>query len=126
MIVLDADAAVLDLESPYINIPQGVWDVLVLATQPEEKGGEFFVKCGDGGRFPELVFGLDGDEEEEVVQEFVVKPEQYMLQTEEEGRCALLVRKAEESCHEDGIVLGWSAIRGREFVVDFAGGRIGV
>jgi hypothetical protein len=125
MIVLDAEAAMLDLESPYIRIPQGLWDVLVLATQPEKKGGEFFVKCGDRERFPELVFGLDAEEEEGMVEEFIVKPEQYILQTEDEGRCLLLVRAAEESCREDGIVLGWSAIRGRNFVLDLAGGRVG-
>jgi hypothetical protein len=138
IIIMDTEAARMDLGTPYVHLPKGVWDVLALATNPEEDSEEnLIVDCEAKGRFPDLVFGLagerqgDGDEYEngqagelEHVDELIVRPEQYILRTEE-GRCVLLVRSLESSCEDGEIVLGWAAIRGRNFVLDWTRERIG-
>ncbi|KAA8618164.1 hypothetical protein PtrSN002B_006650 [Pyrenophora tritici-repentis] len=131
MISTEAESARLDLSRPYIHVPKGLWDVLVLATKPEESGRhgeELMVDCATQSIFPDLVFGLDGEKEmrekdEEVVDELIVTPAQYVLQTEE-GRCVLLVRSAEFS-YDQGVVLGWAAMRGRGVVLDWPGRKIG-
>jgi saccharopepsin len=131
MITMDADSMRLNLGSAYTHVPRGVWDVLVLASQPQETGeGDLVVECEEIDRFPDLVFGLDServhcheDEEDEEVDELVVRPEQYVLQTEE-GKCVLLVRNAEH-CDDGGIVLGWATMRERDLVLDWDEGRVG-
>jgi saccharopepsin len=132
MITMDAEMLRLDLGSAYTHVPRGVWDVLFLASQPQEMGeGDLVVECEERDRFPDLVFGLDGerahchddDEEEEEVDELVVRPEQYVMQTEE-GNCVLLVRNVEH-CDDGGIVLGWATMRGRDLVLDWDEGRVG-
>lgn len=132
MITTEAESARLNLNTPFIHVPKGIWDILVLATKPEESGRhgeELTVGCEEKDIFPDLVFGLDGErevregEEEEEVDELIVTPAQYVLQTEE-GRCVLLARSAESS-HDGGVVLGWAAVRGRSLVLDWPGRRIG-
>jgi saccharopepsin len=132
MIAMDAESVRLDLGSAYTHVPLGVWDVLVLASQPQETGeGDLFVECEEIDTFPDLVFGLDServhchddDEEEKEVDELVVRPEQYVMQTEE-GMCVLLVRNAEH-CDDGRIVLGWAAMRGRDLVLNWDEGRVG-
>ncbi|CAE7186644.1 hypothetical protein CFE70_006482 [Pyrenophora teres f. teres 0-1] len=131
MITTEIKSARLDLSTPYIHVPKGIWDVLVLATKPEESvrhDEELTVDCEAQGIYPDLVFGLDGEkemreEEEEVVDELVITPAQYVLQTEE-GRCVLLARSAESS-YDQGVVLGWAAMRGRGVVLDWPGWKIG-
>jgi saccharopepsin len=132
MITMDADEMRLDLGSAYTHVPREVWDVLIMTTRPEESGdGEMVVECEAKDRFPDLVFGLDGDredgngdgKEEEEVDELVVRPEQYALPTKE-GKCVLLVRSA-ELYDDGGIVLGWTAMRGRDVVLDWDEGRVG-
>ena len=130
MLSMEAEAAVLDLSTPFIAVPKGLWDVVVLATAPVKatKGedgneGVLRVDCGSMGRFPDLVLGVlvdEGDEEEK--EEFVVTPEQYVLQRGDE--CLLLVREAEEGSEHD-IELGWAAVRGRDVVFDWKEGRMG-
>ncbi|KAF1941066.1 hypothetical protein EJ02DRAFT_348606 [Clathrospora elynae] len=131
MIAMEAQAARLDLRTPFIYVPTGIWDVLVQAARPErlpvDREEDTVVDCESKGVFPDIVFGLneDGEEKEyaENVDELVVRPEQYVVETAE-GKCVLLVRNA-ESCDDGEIVLGWAAIRGREFVLDWTKGRIG-
>ncbi|CAN9201461.1 unnamed protein product [Alternaria alternata] len=144
MISMPAESTTLDLSTPYIHVPKGIWDVLLLATSTEQQardGNEMlYVDCGALNIFPDLVFGVeregfeggakenDGENEEDDdddVDELVVKPEQYILQTAE-GRCMLLARNA-DSCHDDrGLIkLGWAAVRGRDVVLDWHGSRVG-
>ncbi|USP73002.1 hypothetical protein yc1106_00276 [Curvularia clavata] len=128
MLSMDAEAAVLDLGTPFIAVPKGLWDVVVLATAPvkatvAEDEGVLRVDCGAMGRFPDLVLGVLVDEEdEEAKEEFVVTPEQYVLQRGDE--CLLLVREAKEGSEHD-VELGWAAVRGRDVVFDWEGGRMG-
>ena len=145
MLSMDAEAAVLDLSSPLIALPKALWDVLVLATQPAKRAmeeqdhegnedGMLRVECAATSRLPDLVLGMllvdDEDEDEDEVdegrkEEFLVTPEQYVL--EKEGECLLLVRQMEEKGEDEhaDVRLGWAAIRGREVVFDWEGGRIG-
>jgi len=131
MITTQAESARLHLSTPYMYVPKGIWDVLVLATKPQESrrhGDELTVDCEAQSIFPDLVFGLDDgremrEGEEEMVDELVVTPAQYILQTED-GRCMLLARSAEAS-RDHGVVLGWAAMRGRGVVLDWPGRRIG-
>ncbi|KAI8933164.1 hypothetical protein NX059_009805 [Plenodomus lindquistii] len=122
---MPVQAAAIDLQTPFITLPGSMWDVLVLATKPEEENMR--VECERRGVFPELVLGTgDGEREGDIV----VGPEQYVL--EREGGCELLVRKGgdeevEREEGEEGVVgLGWAAFRGRRFVVDLVGGKMGV
>ncbi|KAG9193245.1 hypothetical protein G6011_03280 [Alternaria panax] len=103
MISIPAESATLDLSTPYIHVPKGIWDVLLLATSTEQQARDgndvLHVDCGALEIFPDLVFGVerggcaggerehecnieDEDEEEEEedddddVEELVVTPEQ--------------------------------------------------
>ncbi|KAF2852086.1 hypothetical protein T440DRAFT_478082 [Plenodomus tracheiphilus IPT5] len=137
-ISMAVDTARLDVGSAFIEVPGGIWDVVVLATGVSGDGlgeGQVEVDCGRRGVFPDLVSGIrgedemEGDEGEDGEGELVVTPWQYVL--EREGRCELLVRKAEGSGDgdEDGDVvvgLGWAALRGRRLVIDAVGRRMGI
>ncbi|KAL1799098.1 hypothetical protein ACET3X_003135 [Alternaria dauci] len=144
MIFMPAESATLDLSTPYIHVPKGIWDVLLLATNTEQQardGNEqLYVDCWAMNIFPELVFGVEREDSEggskeydqenehdddDDIEELVVKPEQYILQTTE-GRCMLLAKNA-DSCHDDrGIIkLGWAAVRGRDVVLDWHAARVG-
>ncbi|KAF1830525.1 hypothetical protein BDW02DRAFT_533909, partial [Decorospora gaudefroyi] len=103
MISTEADSATLDLSTPFLHVPTSIWDILVLATQPrsETASDELVVDCAKRRIFPDLVFGMDGERGED---ELVVRPEQYVLRTED-GACKLLVRSS-ESCHDGGVVIG--------------------
>ena len=150
MLTMPAQSATLDLSTPYIYVPKGIWDVLLLATTTEQQArdGEevLYVDCGALSVFPDLVFGMapsecesgeemaddddddgedDYDEEEEDYGELVITPEQYVLQTSE-GKCMLLARNADSHPSVPGTVsLGWAAVRGREVILDRHVGRIG-
>ncbi|KAI4937576.1 hypothetical protein J4E85_000011 [Alternaria conjuncta] len=150
MLTMPAQSATLDLSTPYIYVPKGIWDVLLLATTTEQQArdGEevLYVDCGALSVFPDLVFGMapsecesgeemaddddddgedDYDEEEEDYGELVITPEQYVLQTPE-GKCMLLARNADSHPSVPGTVsLGWAAVRGREVILDRHVGRIG-
>ncbi|KAI4650497.1 hypothetical protein J4E93_002853 [Alternaria ventricosa] len=103
MLTMPAESATLDLSTPYIYVPKGIWDVLLLATTTEQQArdGEevLYVDCGALNVFPDLVFGMapsecggdvemiddddDDDEneeydeeEEEDYGELVITPEQ--------------------------------------------------
>lgn len=122
---MSVETAVLDFSSAFITLPTGLWDVIVLATQPvlkpswgQERGQEVMsVECEARRRFPDLVFGMEDE------REIVVGPKQYVLQKGDE--CVLLVRKAEEG-DDERAVLGWAVARGREVVFDWEEGRIGL
>jgi hypothetical protein len=141
MISMPAESATLDLSTPYIHVPKGIWDVLLLATSTEQQAREgeevLYVDCGALNVFPDLVFGIErrgyaegteehaAEQEEEDDDELIIRPEQYILQTTE-GKCMLLARNA-DSCHDDKrvIKLGWAAVRGRDVVLDWRAGRVG-
>ncbi|KAF2826506.1 hypothetical protein CC86DRAFT_30747 [Ophiobolus disseminans] len=117
---MQAQVARLDLDTPYISIPPEMFAVLLQATNASES---HFADCRSQAwrAFPDLVFGLDAQDGE--AHEFVVRPEEYLSQPR--GRCELLVRNAEE--HSGGeIVLGWAAIKGRSFVLDWVAGKMGL
>jgi hypothetical protein len=145
MISMPAQYATIDLSTPYIHVPKGIWDVLLLATNTEQQArdGEevLYVDCGALDIFPDLVFEVepsdyamvekmkedDGDdyEEDDHGEELIVRPEQYVLQTAE-GKCMLLAREAGFCL--DGrrtATLGWAAVRGRDVVVNWRERRIG-
>jgi saccharopepsin len=147
MITMPAETATLDLSTPYIHVPKGIWDILLLATTTEQQASQgadvLYVDCGALTVFPDLVFGIeqrsyreeadeaedpdeeDGEDEDEGYGELVITPEQYILQTTDR-KCMLLAKNA-DLCHEErGVVkLGWAAVRGREVVLDRRGGRVG-
>ena len=55
-----AESFSLSLDTAYLSIPGAIWDVLLLATLPQEhEDGEWVVSC-ETDTFPELVVGLDG------------------------------------------------------------------
>ena len=148
MLTMPAEFATLDLSTPYLYVPKGIWDVLLLATTTEQQArdGEevLYVDCGALNIFPDLVFGMapsecgggeqmvdnneddqHDEEEEEDYGELVITPEQYVLQTSE-GKCMLLARNADSDPTVPGKVsLGWAAVRGREVILDRHVGRIG-
>lgn len=150
MISMPTESATLDLSTPYIHVPKGIWDILLLATTTEQQArdGEevLYVDCGALNIFPDLVFGFKqegcGDEEEEEMGEdydeevpgedeeedgveLIITPQQYVLQTTE-GKCMLLARNADSYEDDRGTIrLGWAAVRGREVVLDRRGGRVG-
>jgi hypothetical protein len=118
MITIPADSMWLSLDTPYISLPNSIFGVLLQAasTSPEQ---DFVLGCEAISILPDLVFGLNTDDDR-VLQgdEIVVTPEQYVMETEA-GKCVLLVRS-----HRGLQNLGWAAIRGREFVIDLAGERM--
>ncbi|KAI4672211.1 uncharacterized protein J4E78_000711 [Alternaria triticimaculans] len=150
MLTMPAQSATLDLSTPYIYVPKGIWDVLLLATTTEQQARDeeevLYVDCGALDVFPDLVFGMgprdcrgdeemvvdeeedeDYDEEEEEYGELVITPDQYVLQTSE-GKCMLLARNADADSPPDvqgTVSLGWAAVRGREVILDRHVGRIG-
>lgn len=125
MVSMSVETAVLDFSTAFITLPAGLWDVVVLATQPvlkpswgQERGQEVMsVECEARRRFPDLVLVMEDE------SEIVVGPKQYVLQREDE--CVLLVKKAEEG-DEERVGLGWAIARGREVVFDWGEGRIGL
>jgi saccharopepsin len=144
MISMPAESATLDLSTPYIHIPKGIWDVLLLAanTKQQARDGEeaLYVDCGALNVFPDLVVGVEqeghgeeeageggreDEEDDDDADEFIIRPERYVLQPTE-GKCVLLVRNA-DSCHDDrGIIkLGWAAARRRDVVLDWGRARVG-
>ncbi|EUC34887.1 hypothetical protein COCCADRAFT_92376 [Bipolaris zeicola 26-R-13] len=125
MVSMSVETAVLDFSTAFITLPAGLWDVVVLATQPvlkpswgQERGQEVMsVECEARRRFPDLVLVMEDE------SEIVVGPKQYVLQRGDE--CVLLVKKAEEG-DEERVGLGWAIARGREVVFDWGEGRIGL
>jgi hypothetical protein len=122
MITMPATSALLQLGTPYISLPDGLFYILLQAadTSAEKK---FVVDCESFSILPDLVFGLAADEDEDddfEPEEIVVAPQQYVMEGEN-GKCMLLARGAGEG----PIEMGWAAIRGRKFVLDLARGRMG-
>lgn len=116
--------AVWALDSPYIALPKEIFNVLLQAAETSANQN-YAVDCGLISRFPDLVFGMDAgedvDEDGDIeVQEVVVTPQQYVLETE--GRCMLLARSAGSG----RIALGWAVFRGRKFVLDLGRERTGL
>jgi hypothetical protein len=119
MITMPTSSTWLSLETPYISLPANIFDVLMQAahTSLEE---DLVVDCGLISILPELVFGLDIENDRTLEgEEIVVTPDQYVMKTEA-GTCFLLARS------HDGLQrLGWAAIRGRQFVIDLTNRRMG-
>lgn len=133
MVSMDAYDTRLALETPFISLPNEIYDILIQATNPTPyqhgNGYNDVVDCGDMERYPDLVLGLelDTDEEEDDEdiedREIVITPEQYILKTEE-GQCILLAQRAYQQGREE-VVLGWAAMRGRDLVLDWVNERTG-
>lgn len=130
MVSMDAYRTSLALDTPYISLPNEIYDILIQATSPaphqHSTGYDDVVDCSLMGRFPDLVLGLqadfdddDEDDEDVEIQEIVITPEQYILRTDE-GQCVLLVQQDRAK-----IVLGWAAVRGRDVVLDWVNKRTG-
>jgi hypothetical protein len=118
MISAPAWSTWLALETPYVLLPTDVFSVLLQAAKTTAVRG-YMVDCGVVGILPDIVFGLDADDDEEA-QELVVKPEQYVMEIEE-GLCVLLARSSRGSMER----LGWAAVRGRALVLDRSRGMMG-
>jgi hypothetical protein len=119
MITMPTWSTSLSLDTPYISLPTNIFNVLMQAARASLEQ-DLTVDCGLIPILPDLVFGLyieDGRTLEG--DEIVVTPEQYVMTTEA-GTCVLLARS-----HGGLQKLGWAAIRGREFVVDLIGRRMG-
>lgn len=141
MISMDAYRTRLALETPYISLPNEMYDVLIQATNPTPHqhgtGYDDVVDCSLLERFPDVVLGLqpemddmddleemdemdnEDDDEDIVISELVITPKQYVMETEK-GRCVLLVQRARAE-----VVLGWAAVRGTTVVLDWVNGRTG-
>lgn len=125
MITMPVSApAVLTLDSPYIALPKEIFSVLLQAAETSFERN-YVVDCDLISRFPDLVFGVDigedeAEDEDAEVQEMVVAPQQYVL--ESKGRCVLLARSAANG----RIAVGWVAYRGRRFVLDLGRERVGL
>jgi hypothetical protein len=111
--------AKLSLETPYIMLPKEIFDVLLQAARTTPVRG-YVVDCDVVAILPDLVFGLDSEDEEGEAGEIVVRPEQYVMEIEK-GMCVLLARSSGDGMEG----LGWAAIRGREFVLDRSRGMMG-
>lgn len=120
MVAQPVRSAHLDLDTPYITVPNAMYDVILLASKPwwdrNLQSDKLYVDCKSLDTFPDLVFGLENG-----VDEIAVTPRQYFLRQEKE--CVLMVRGTRDS--DVGIVLGWAAIRGREIVLDWVAGKMG-
>jgi saccharopepsin len=119
MVSMPAWCAWLSLDTPYVFVPDKIFEVLLQATKPfpnQNPEGEMVVDCDSMRIFPNIVFGLDGEDGEEII----VKPEQYIMEIEER-KCVLLARSRRNGMMK----MGWAAIRGREFVVDRSRVRMG-
>jgi hypothetical protein len=133
MVSMNAHATRLALDTPYIALPDEMYDVLVQATKPvphqHSTGYDDVVDCSRMDIFPDIVLGLEPetDEEEEDDEttrgEIVITPDQYVLETEE-GKCILLSKRAYRQGREE-VVLGWAAVRGRSVVLDWVNERTG-
>jgi hypothetical protein len=126
MITMPATSALLQLGTPHISLPDGLFYILLQAadTSVEKK---FVVDCEAISILPDLIFGLATDEDEDEdededfePEEIVVAPQQYIME-DKTGQCTLLARSAGEG----PIEMGWAAFRGRRFVLDLARGRMG-
>jgi hypothetical protein len=124
MVGMPALSASLTLETPYIHLPAGIFGILLQATHTSSEQ-DFVVDCETLHIFPDLVFVLLArDVEDEERDEIVVTPEQYIMKAEAK-KCFLLVRSVEERINGHGDAsLGWAAIRGRKFVLDWTRRRM--
>lgn len=134
MVSKDTYATRLALETPYIFLPGEIYDILLQATNPTPhqhgNGYDDVVDCSALDSYPDLVLGLEleieenGDDEESAEErELVITPKQYVLETDAD-RCILLVQRAYQRGREE-VVLGWSAVRGRDLVLDWINERTG-
>lgn len=133
MISKDVFSTRLALETPYISLPGEIYDILVQATNPTPHqhgdGYDDIVDCTTFDSYPDLVLGLDsenevqeGDEDNEE-REIVITPKQYVLKTAQD-QCILLAQRAYQRGREE-VVLGWAAVRGRDLVLDWVNERTG-
>lgn len=122
-------------ESPYIAVPEQIYDILALATEPKTDTSSLnydsIVDCSKISRFPDLFVGLDPQdefpsEEDAVVEdrEIIITPSQYVMETEP-GRCVLLVTRHHHIIGSEEVILGWAAFRGKHIVLDWANQRTG-
>lgn len=132
MVTKDTYTARLALDTPYISLPNEIYDILIQATSPtpwqSDAGYDDVVDCDALHRFPDLVLGLEPetDEEEDDIEfleerEIVITPKQYIIETEK-GKCVLLAQRVYQKGHEE-VVLGWAAVRGRHLVLDWVNER---
>jgi hypothetical protein len=119
MITMPTWSTSLSLDTPFISLPANIFDVLMQAAHTSLEN-ELVLDCSLIPILPDLVFGLDVEDGRALEgEEIVVTPEQYVMKTEA-GTCVLLARS-----HGGLQRLGWAAIRGREFVIDLTGRRMG-
>lgn len=130
MVAKDTYAARLALDTPYISLPNEIYDILIQATSPipwQNNGGyDDVVDCGALKRYPDLVLGLEPETDEDDFEfagerEIVITPEQYILEVGI-GKCILLAQRAYQKSREE-VVLGWAAVRGRNLVLDWVNER---
>jgi len=119
MVAMLTNSAWFSLDTPYMSLPGSIFNVLLQAANTSSEQ-DFVLDCDTVSILPDLVFGLNPDHSWTVAgDEIVVTPEQYVMEIEA-GKCVLLVRRRR------GVQkLGWAALRGREFVMDLAGQRMG-
>lgn len=120
MITMPANSVWLSLDTPYISLPDSILNVLLQAANTSSEQ-DFVLDCDTVRILPDLVFDVNPDHGWTLAgDEIVVTPEQYVMETEA-GKCVLLARRRR------GLLrLGWAAIRGREFVIDLAGQKMGL
>ncbi|PVI00966.1 hypothetical protein DM02DRAFT_614024 [Periconia macrospinosa] len=116
----------LNLGTPYMNIPNDMFDLLALSTKPKRTNMGRNMKpietvdCAAINKFPNLVLEFDGG-----AFELVVKPEQYVLRVNEamggifKGKCVLLVSRGGD------MSIGWAALRGMSLWLDWQNARTG-
>lgn len=120
MITMPARSTWLSLDTPYISLPKNIFDVLLQAANTSLEQ-DLVVDCDVVSILPDLVFALNIETDRTLEgDEIVVTPNQYVMETEA-GRCVILARS-----HSGLQELGWAAIRGKEFVIDLTGRRMGL
>jgi hypothetical protein len=116
-------------DTPYIGLPDDIYDFLFLATKPQrvDMGRGIrpvdVVDCDSISEFPKIVLQLEGGQ-----QSLVVRPRQYVLKVNEAlggpfvGKCVLLVSKSGDGGE---VAIGWAALRDRSVWLDWANTRTG-
>jgi hypothetical protein len=116
----------LALHTPYIRLPNDVYDFLVRFAKPKPfdmgRGMESvdLVSCNSTASFPNIALNLEAG-----AQQILVKPSQYVLRVSQSlggpfsGKCVLLAKRGGE------LEIGYAALRGRTVWFDWANARTG-